>query len=513
MDSPRLMPATMLLWFSLLLLACNQSPSPTEPVPKAAIDTVWRPLVHFTPQANWMNDPNGMFFFNGRYHLFYQHNPDASVWGPMHWGHAVSSDLLYWEHRPIALYPDSLGTIFSGSAVVDSNNTSGFGTEGKIPIVAIYTQHNPDGEKAGRNDFQNQSIAYSLDGGDTWQPYSQNPVLPNPGIRDFRDPKVMWHAESKKWIMTLAAGQEIMFFGSPDLKNWTSLSRFGSGYGAHGGVWECPDLFTLNAGGQKKWVLIVNLNPGAPNGGSGTQYFLGRFDGKQFVADDSITRWLDYGPDNYAGITWNNTGNRRIFLGWMSNWQYANVVPTETWRSAMTLARELQLLPGQNGWRLASSFELPDSSKKSLRYTISKPGTVRYDLDKLKLDGAMRLRLQSDRLNELQIRLYNDLGDGILLGYDLESQYYYFNRGRRSGFTTFDSSFVRLARAPRLSGDTDLSVDMVLDRASVEWLADKGRSVLTGIFFPRKPYNRLEIQWGDRSAELQVRMDPIGDIP
>ncbi len=300
-----------------------------------------RPQIHFTPKTGWMNDPNGMVYYNGIYHLFFQHYPDSTVWGPMHWGHATSTDLVHWQEQPIALYPDSMGYIFSGSAVMDVNNTSGFGQNGKVPMVAIFTHHDMKKEKEKRVNVETQSIAYSLDEGKTWTKYEGNPVIKNPGIRDFRDPKVSWNEQTNKWIMTLATTDRITFYSSPNLKDWTRQSDFGKEYGAHGGVWECPDLFALNYKGEKIWILVVNINPGGPNGGSATQYFTGRFDGHTFTPFQTDTRWLDYGPDEYAGITWSNTGDRKIFMGWMSNWQYANLVPTQNWRSAMTIAREL----------------------------------------------------------------------------------------------------------------------------------------------------------------------------
>src|SRR5436190_12315842 len=234
-------------------------------------DEVHRPQVHFSPKAHWINDPNGMVYNKGVYHLFFQYHPGSSIWGPMHWGHATSKDLIHWKELPVAIYPDNIGTIFSGSAVVDKNNTSGFGKKGQTPLVAIFTQHDMQGEKSGRNDFQNQSLAYSLDNGKTWIKYSNNPVLKNPGITDFRDPKVMWYAPQQKWIMTLATKDRISFYSSKNLKDWTKESEFGENTGAHGGVWECPDLFELDDNarlndsvGQRKklWVLIVNLNPG-----------------------------------------------------------------------------------------------------------------------------------------------------------------------------------------------------------------------------------------------------------
>ncbi len=246
----------------------------------------YRPQVHFSPNANWINDPNGMVYYEGVYHLFFQYYPDSTIWGPMHWGHATSNDLVQWKEQPIALYPDSLGYIFSGSAVVDFENTSGFGKNGQIPLVAIFTHHDPIGEKEKRNDFQNQSIAFSLDSGYTWTKYTGNPVLKNPGIRDFRDPKVIWYEPGKKWIMTLATLDHITFYSSPDLKKWTEESEFGKEAGAHGGVWECPDLFPLDHNGKKIWVLVVNLNPGGPNKGSATQYFLGDFNGSTFTPSE-----------------------------------------------------------------------------------------------------------------------------------------------------------------------------------------------------------------------------------
>src|SRR5438270_126109 len=221
-----------------------------------------RPQIHFSPKTGWMNDPNGMIHFNNQYHLFYQYYPDSTVWGPMHWGHAISKDLVHWQHLPIALYPDSLGYIFSGSAVADVNNTSGFGKNGKTPLVAIFTHHNPKGEKAGSDTYQNQSIAYSLDDGKTWTKYANNPVVKNPGIKDFRDPKVSWYEAGKKWVMTLATLDRITFYSSADLKNWSKESEFGKDVGAHGGVWECPDLFPLDYNGEKVWILVININPG-----------------------------------------------------------------------------------------------------------------------------------------------------------------------------------------------------------------------------------------------------------
>ena len=238
---------------------------------------------------------------------------------------------------------------------MDVTNTSGIGENGQIPMVAVFTYHLMEGEQNGRTDFQTQGIAYSLDGGDSWTKYEGNPVIPNTGIKDFRDPKVFWHEQSEKWIMVLVAGDHAQIFTSPDLKAWEYSSSFGKNQGAHGGVWECPDLFLLPVEGsdESQWVMTISINPGAPNGGSGTQYFLGDFDGERFVSEQEETLWLDYGTDNYAGVTYNSTpNNRRIFIGWMSNWEYARQTPTEVWRSAMTLPRTLSLVSTEQGVRM-----------------------------------------------------------------------------------------------------------------------------------------------------------------
>jgi len=328
-------------------------------VPGAApYHELYRPGFHFSPRVNWTNDPNGLVRFDGVYHLFFQYYPNDIVWGPMHWGHATSRDLVHWQEQPIALYPDSLGYIFSGSAVVDSSNSSGFGVSRQIPLVAVFTHHDPVGEKLHRNDFQNQSLAYSLDKGMTWTKYAGNPVLKNPGLTDFRDPSVSWYAKGKKWVMALATRDRVTFYSSVNLRDWTKESEFGVGVGAHGGVWECPNLFPLTRMEHEHektyWVLLVSSNPGGPNFGSATQYFIGQWDGHVFKPMDTVTRWIDYGPDDYAGVTYNNTGRRRIFLGWMSNWIYADRLPESSWRGQMTIPRNLFLEDGASGLYVAS---------------------------------------------------------------------------------------------------------------------------------------------------------------
>jgi fructan beta-fructosidase len=455
----------------------------------------YRPQIHFSPQAHWMNDPNGMVYFNKQYHLFYQYYPGGTTWGPMHWGHATSKDLIHWKELPIALYPDSLGYIFSGSAVADVNNTSGFGKNGKIPLVAIFTHHNPAGEKAGTNTFQNQSIAYSLDDGKIWVKYAGNPVVKNPGIRDFRDPKVSWYEAGKKWIMTLATLDHITFYSSPNLKNWTKESEFGKDMGAHGGVWECPDLFPLDYNGKKIWVLVININPGGPNGGSATQYFTGQFNGSKFSPFQTDTRWLDYGPDEYAGITWSNTGRRKIFLGWMSNWQYANVVPTEKWRSATTIPRDLGIEKVGEKYLVTSRPVHELSVIEGKEITLNNIQATNYNVTEKtgKLAGPAKLRITSDKLEPFTITFSNNAGEKVVIGYDQAANNYFIDR-TNSGKVSFEKGFSAKHTSPRFSNKAYMDITLVIDNASVELFADNGLSVMTAIFFPNSILSNINIE-------------------
>ena len=465
-----------------------------------------RPQIHFSPKANWMNDPNGMIHYEGIYHLFFQYYPSATVWGPMHWGHATSKDLIHWQQQSIALYPDSLGYIFSGSAVLDKNNSSGFGRNGKPPLVAIFTHHDPNGEKAGRNNYQVQSLAYSNDAGKSWTKYSGNPVLKNPGINDFRDPKVMWYEEGKKWIMTLAIKDHIGFYSSPDLKNWKEESQFGKDAGAHGGVWECPDLFSLNYEGEKIWILIVNLNPGGPNSGSATQYFVGSFDGNKFVAKNLDTRWIDYGPDEYAGVLWNNVGDRRIFFGWMSNWLYGMVVPTKQWRSAMTIPRDLQLKKVNRELYVASapSPEIKKIQSSHLRWvnlTPKKPILLRNKVDAVGM--PCRIDLELDAIKSFSISLSNDLKEEVLIGYDKAENQFYIDR-THSGKTDFHKEFGAKHIAPRIGTTQKTNLTLIIDVASVELFADDGLTVMTEIFFPTRPFYDIHLRSDEQAVFKKV---------
>lgn len=458
----------------------------------------YRPSYHFTPQYGWMNDPNGMVYLDGEYHLFYQYNPYGSRWGNMHWGHAVTKDLKKWEHLPVAIAPDSLGTIFSGSAIIDKNNTAGFG---KDALIAIYTS-------AGHT--QTQSIAYSLDKGRTFTKYDHNPVLADPNIADFRDPKVMWHDGTQRWVMSLATSQTITFYGSKNLKEWEKLSEFGEGIGDHGGVWECPDLFALTTpDGRTKWVLFVSINPGGPNGGSATQYFIGDFDGKTFKADAlPYPLWLDYGRDNYAGVTWSNvpqSDGRRLFIGWMNNWDYANNVPILNFKSANTVPRELKLV--NNGKHLVVANP-PVKEMHDLRNgNTNAIGDIKvdksYTIDKLLADnmGAyeVEMTIKPSSVNNFGFKLANAKGENLHFVFDLGKEKLSVDR-RNSGLTDFSNNFASVNNAPLVKKDS-YKIRLLVDKASSELFINDGELVSTNIMFPSEPYNTMVF---DADGELNV---------
>lgn len=469
-----------------------------------ALMNQYRPEIHFTPDSMWMNDPNGMVYYNGEYHLFYQYYPNSTVWGPMHWGHAVSNDLVHWDHLPIALYPDSLGYIFSGSVVVDINNTSGFGSANQTAMVAIYTYHNVNGERTGKDNFQTQGIAYSINKGRTWTKYDKNPVLKNPGQRDFRDPKVNWNKEAGKWIMTLACGDHVCFFSSPDLKNWSFESEFGKNIGAHGGVWECPDLFQLPVeenSSEKKWVLLVSINPGGPNGGSATQYFVGNFDGHRFTNESSKIKWIDYGKDNYAGVTYSNipeSDGRRIFIGWMSNWQYAQNVPTTPWRGAMTFPRVLKLTKDADEFSLRS---LPVDEIQLLRekktdvpkrlITPEKPFNFPIPAKPYPVEILAEFNIPaSNPASVFGMELYNDIGEKVIVGFDRQQNRFYIDR-TKSGLNDFSNDFAGIHYSGAVNPIQNIDFHLLIDAASVELFALDGKVVITEIYFPRKKFDKI----------------------
>ncbi len=462
-----------------------------------------------SPEGNWMYDANGLVYRQGVYHLFYQYHPDDIVWGPMHWGHAVSSDMLHWEHKSIALYPDENGFIFSGSAVVDTNNTAGFGTADNPALVSIFTYHDMQGEQAGKTDFQTQGIAYSLDNGDNWTKYKDNPVIRNTVVKDFRDPKVFWNEKEELWTMLVAAGNHLQIWNSPNLKKWEQVSEFGKNQGAHGGVWECPDMFPLQVDGtdETKWVLLISINTGAPNGGSGTQYFIGDFDGKTFTSDQAENKWLDFGRDNYAGVTYNNTPNgERIFIGWMSNWDYAQETPTEKWRSASTVPRTLSLskINGQYG---VFNYPLKNFDKLvgigiNAQDIVVKPNDIRV--------MGLSTENQSEILFKTAARDFilsfkNGSTDSLAIALDGKNKMITFDRGN-SGQIDFAANFATTVQKMPIDNllEGEVEIRILLDASSIELFIHQGQYVMTNQIFPRDVYTTLEIL-NTSNVELHVK--------
>ena len=450
----------------------------------------YRPVYHHTPVYGWMNDPNGMFYKDGVYHLYFQYNPYGSMWANMTWGHSTSTDLTHWTYEGTAIVPDAWGAIFSGSCVVDKDNTAGFG---KGAVVAFYTS----AKSTPWGDVQSQSMAYSLDNGKTFIKYEHNPILTSTE-RDFRDPKVFWYAPGKHWVMMLAVGQEMQIYSSGNLKEWKKESSFGAMQGAHGGVWECPDLVEVAVEGskEKKWVLICNLNPGGPFGGSAAQYFVGSFDGKKFVNESPTqTKWLDWGKDNYATVTWSNApAGRCIALGWMSNWQYANSVPTTQYRSANTLARDLTLYRAGGELYLKSK---PSPEIKKARAEEKKISTFEvkgnYEVASLLADnkGAyeIEMTIENKGTSKIDFSLMNEKGEKVAMYYDVVRKQFVMDRSA-SGIVGFSRDFPAVTVAPVRNTD-QIHLRLFIDRSSVEAFGEDGEYVMTNLVFPAEPYNRM----------------------
>lgn len=481
----------------------------------------YRPQFHFTPPAKWMNDPNGMVYFDGEYHLFYQHYPEGTTWGPMHWGHAISTDLTHWEHRSIALKPDQNGFIFSGSAVVDWEDTSGF-FSGKPGLVAIFTHadHYPDSDRPR----QRQSLAYSLDKGRTWVMYEGNPVLCNEQITDFRDPKVFWHATKQQWVMVLAACDRVHFYTSANLKEWSFASEFGAAEGSHAGVWECPDLIELPINGhaeETKWILIVSIGDHPQMAeGSRTQYFVGSFDGSTFTNDASpeTVLWLDHGRDNYAGVTWSDVDRSdkgKLFIGWMSNWKYANLTPTSSWRSAMTLPRVLSLKKGPSGIRLVQK-PVTDLQKLRLEAQVWQEVTVNPGqniLSDVHCDFyELECEIDLGEASEVGFKLRNSEWEETVVGYNTAMQTLFVDRCN-SGESGFHDAFACKHDVQLKLQDGRLKLHLFVDNSSIEVFANDGKIVITDQIFPDPSSTGLELYVLDGKAKLiSLALHPLKSI-
>lgn len=461
----------------------------------------YRPAYHHTPLYGWMNDPNGMFYKDGVWHLAYQWNPYGSKWQNLSWGQSTSSDLIHWTHQADAvLEPDGIGMIFSGSSAIDSTNSAGFG---KNAVVAMYTSAAAS---------QVQSLAWSEDGGYTYKKFPGNPTLTLES--EARDPNMFWNSEKKEWVLLLAHAldHEMLIFTSPDMKEWTLQSKFGQGLGAQDGVWECPDMFQLpvEGTGEKKWVLLCNLNPGGIFGGSATQYFIGNFDGKTFTPDLDVhgkvpTKWLDYGKDHYATVSFSDApGGRRTVIGWMSNWQYASVVPTMQFRSANTLPREMGIFRGNDGQFYVSSTPSPelvalrDRIFKSVNNTTVGTKAQKYAIPEL---CEILMTIDPAKADSVNLMLSNDSGEYVEMVYDVKKGALSFDR-RQSGIVDFSQDFPAITYAPTHSADGKVSLRIFIDRSSIEVFGNEGRFVMTNLVFPNKPYSTLSLTADGGKAKI-----------
>ncbi len=480
---------------------------------RSAYQEAHRPQLSYSPARNWMNDPNGLIYHAGEYHLFYQYNPSGDGWGDISWGHAVSADLVHWSELPVALHveKDALGNItqyiFSGSAVIDSSNSSALGLSGQAPMVAIYTSVYPaamtlaNGRRV-RQGQQSQSLAYSLDCGRSWTPYASNPVLEGPpaayqdAYREFRDPKVFWYAPESKWVMVVVLAQQhkALLYASRDLLGWEFMSEFGPA-GATGGVWECPDLFTLPVDGHPantQWVLVISLNPGGPAGGSGTQYFIGQFDGTTFeTAAGDQGQWLDHGPDYYAAVSWNGAPDeRRLMIGWMSNWRYGRQVPSSPWRGAQSIVRELALRTIDGRVRLVQQ---PVAGFERLRREVlfaAQALPVLAGLSALAqvraAGGPAEIELLLDPATALRAGVQvhrGENGERTVVGYDREREEVYLDRSR-AGDASFSQEFAARHAAPVPLHEGAIRLHILIDTASVTVFAGAAGTALSCLVFP-----------------------------
>ena len=481
-----------LIFILLIIFSCSNEQSEQK-----LFSEPYRPQFHFTPVANWMNDPNGLVFYEGEYHLFFQYNPSGNKWGHMSWGHAISPDLVHWEHLPVAIPETDSIMIFSGSAVVDGLNTSGLGKNGISPLVAIFTGHH----KSRKN--QAQYIAYSNDKGRTWTMYKDNPVL-DIHSADFRDPKVFWYSAEKKWIMIIALpdNHEVSFYQSENMEKWGHLSDFGPA-GATGGVWECPDIYEIAVQGdseEKYWVLEVDLAPGAIAGGSGGQYFFGEFNGKEFISKDKKIRWIDYGKDFYANVSFSNIpekDGRRIIIGWMNNWEYAQDIPTSPWRSAQSLPRELTLREKDNEIIL---YQRPVEELKELRtdhkQLLNIDLTTEIPFKRINEISGRSMEIiavfEAGKAEEFGLKVCMGENEETLVGYNTIAAEIFVDRSK-SGKVQFNSEFPGRHSAPLKAADGKIKMHIFIDWSSIEVFANDGLRVITDRIFPSRDSNAIGV--------------------
>ena len=486
----------------------------------------YRPVYHHTPLYGWMNDANGLVYKDGEYHLYFQYNPYGSKWGNMHWGHSVSKDLIHWQHLDPAIARDTLGHIFSGSTVIDKNNSAGYG---KDAMIAFYTS-------ASDEHGQIQCMAYSTDNGRTYTKYEKNPILtPFDGLKDFRDPKVFWYEPAQKWYMIVSADKNMRFYSSTDLKQWEYLSQFGEGYGVQPNQFECPDFIQLPVDGNKdnmKWVMIVNVNPGCPFGGSATEYFVGTFDGKEFKCDNdkSVTKWLDFGKDHYATVCFSNTGDRVIAVPWMSNWQYANVTPIRQYRGANALPRELSLYTKDGEvYMAANAVKETEGLRKETRkvdnFSLNGEQTVSDVVAAQECAFEVEMDITPGKANTVGFDLMNAKGEKTKIYLDMKAGRVVMDRTesglvafgekaephfkenhdrRKTESVNYVNDFALGTWAPlSLCEGKTYHLNVFVDKCSVEIFVDGGRIAMTNLVFPTVPYNALRFYAEGGEAKVE----------
>ena len=476
----------------------------------------FRPQLHFSSPRNWLNDPNGLVWNDGVFHLFYQYNPTGNDWGNMHWGHATSKNLVDWDQRPIALHaePLGLGYMFSGCAVIDHKNSSGLGEAGESPMVAVYTSCDVAG-------IQAQSVAYSVDNGETWTQYEGNPVISNPGIRDFRDPKVLWHEATQKWVLTLAADDHVEVYRSQNLIHWEHVLRFAKPFGSHQGVWECPDLYPMQSpDGETKWVLVVSVSTEHSKRDESIQYFIGDFDGEDFTPQHNEEMWLDHGADNYGAVSWDNVpaqDGRRIMIGWMSSWRYAKDMPTYPWRGNMSIPREIRMVHGEHGYALASlpvreveelridslAIELAPADSKAVRSLFAElpPELLDFDLSFRWPDGETR---------SFGLRFTNANGEKVAIAVYTDARTLIVDR-TTVGQKIPNPKFAQRFEAPLRELQGNLNLRVIKDRASVEVFGDDGRAVISANLFYDEPFEAATT-FGDNDVLVEGNVSILRSI-
>lgn len=494
---------------------CTEPSGCDDPIPQLFAEK-YRPQLHFSPPRNWLSDPNGLVWGGGQFHLFYQHNPGGNDWGDMHWGHAVSRDLVHWENRPLAIRADPWGEgfAFTGSVVVDHTNSSGLAADGTPPMVALYTGSSIEG-------VQDQRIAISVDGGDTWSQYDRNPVIQNPGLRDFRDPKVFWNGDRHEWVMLLAVGERIDFYTSKNLLNWQRVSEFLCPVADPGDVLECPDLFPLQSeSGDAHWVLLVSATNQTTLKVQTTRYFVGTFDGQRFETTDATGRWIDFGPDNYATVTWNDVpaaDGRRIGVGWMSNWRYARSAPTYPWRGHMTFPRELTLVEDSRGLHLGFSpvgeIERLRTESVCLEHAPADSDETRATFSKLSpelLDLDLQFDWDAEMPGEFGLMFSNTGGEAAKIIVDVAKDELIVDRTLVGVRLPPPDSATRFEAPLGLAGK-QTRLRIMKDRASIEVFGNSGLVAISANLFFDQPFESVSI-FSDGDVRVMGEVSILGSI-